>query len=430
MRVARPFVLALFLALALAPAASAHGDDDEPNHRDTPADLAAADIDRTLAVAHLARTVAPDLPQYLPTEWCGTPTTDDDSAHAAFPASQRQIKVVYAHAVDSPDRFALWQNALQTDVSRIQQFLALQTGGRRALRFDMGTDCGPQYVDIQVVHLPGNRSAYIGPDDEQNFNAVAAAVRQRVPQDSRDVFVFGDGLTDPAPGHTANESVWGIAQVPDDDTPGAANASNSGGRMAMMLAPPLATPDPWDWQPTVMLHEITHNLGGVQQSALHSTPFAHCWDGRDVMCYEDGSSGSQPYTTLRVRLRRRRDPADLRLRPRRLLQPRPGRGQLPGDELERLHERLHGLVRAAGDGVRRQHRPHRAGQHGAARGDRPRRSPAPCSARAPGRGSTARRRTPSSGSAPPAATGRTCPARSAPTTSPRAPTPASPCAWS
>ena len=297
MRVARSFVLALFLALALAPAASAHGHDDEPNHRDTPADLAAADINRTLAVAHLARTVAPDLPQYLPTEWCGTPTTEDDSAHAAFPASQRQIKVVYAHAADSTDRFALWQDALQTDVSRIQQFLALQTGGRRALRFDMGTDCGSQYVDVQVVHLPAPRATYIGGDDEQNFMAVAAAVRQRVPQDSRDVFVFGDGLTDPVPGHTANESVWGIAQVPDDDTAGAANASNSGGRMAMMLAPPLATPDPSDWQPTVMLHEITHNLGGVQQSAPHSTPFAHCWDGRDVMCYEDGSSGSQPYTT-------------------------------------------------------------------------------------------------------------------------------------
>jgi hypothetical protein len=65
----------------------------------------------------------------------------------------------------------------------------------------------------------------------------------------------------------------------------------------MMLTPRSTTPNSWDWQPTVMLHEITHNLGGVQQSAAHSTPFAHCWDGSDVMCYSDGSSGSQPYTT-------------------------------------------------------------------------------------------------------------------------------------
>ena len=47
----------------------------------------------------------------------------------------------------------------------------------------------------------------------------------------------------------------------------------------------------------MMLHEITHNLGAVQPSAPHSTPNGHCWDGNDVMCYADGSTGSQPYTT-------------------------------------------------------------------------------------------------------------------------------------
>ena len=46
----------------------------------------------------------------------------------------------------------------------------------------------------------------------------------------------------------------------------------------------------------MMLHEITHNLGAVQPSAPHSTPNGHCWDGNDVMCYADGSTGSQPYT--------------------------------------------------------------------------------------------------------------------------------------
>ena len=64
MRFARPVAVALLLTLALAPAASAHGD-DEPNHRDTPADLKSADIMRTLAVARLAGMTAPDLPQYL-----------------------------------------------------------------------------------------------------------------------------------------------------------------------------------------------------------------------------------------------------------------------------------------------------------------------------------------------------------------------------
>ena len=161
MRLARPAAVALLLLLALAPAAGAH-DGTEPNHRDRPSDLAAADINHTLAVAHLARTVAPDLPQYLPTTWCGTERSTDDTVHAAFAASERQVKVVYAYASDESDDFDKWKDSLQTDVSRIEQFLALQTGGRRALRFDMGTECGPQYLDIQSVALPRPRSAYIG----------------------------------------------------------------------------------------------------------------------------------------------------------------------------------------------------------------------------------------------------------------------------
>jgi hypothetical protein len=64
-----------------------------------------------------------------------------------------------------------------------------------------------------------------------------------------------------------------------------------------MWTRPTTLPDPTDWwQPTVMLHEITHNLGGVQQSAPHKTAGWHCWDGEDVMCYDDDSSGSELYT--------------------------------------------------------------------------------------------------------------------------------------
>ena len=59
MRRARPILAVLLLLLAVAPAASAH-DASDPSHRDTPADLAAADIDHTLALAHLSGAVAPE----------------------------------------------------------------------------------------------------------------------------------------------------------------------------------------------------------------------------------------------------------------------------------------------------------------------------------------------------------------------------------
>ena len=287
MRVARPFALALLLALALAPAASAHGD-DEPDHIDRPADLRGADITRTLAVAHLTSTAEPNLAQYAPTAWCGTRLTSDDTEFAAFPPSQHQIKVVYAYASGQQDRSRQWSDALQANVSNIEQYLAVQTGGTRALRFDMGTECGPQYVDVQVVALPHAREYYR--DDPTSFIRLASDVAGALGPlaGPRNVFVLADKLTD--------DPVWGIAQVTDDDRPDSGNDANIGGLTAIMWTNPSTQPDPSDpWQPTVMLHEITHNLGGVQQSAPHHTSNWHCTDGEDVMCYEDGSPEAALY---------------------------------------------------------------------------------------------------------------------------------------
>ncbi|HKE80600.1 MAG TPA: hypothetical protein VKB54_14875 [Solirubrobacteraceae bacterium] len=286
MRLARHLALTVVLGLALAPSAFAHGG-EEPTHRDTPADLKGADITRTLALARLARTSPPNLTRWLPTgAWCGTRTTSDVTAYAAFPTTLRQIKLVYAYATDEPDRSAEWSDALQADVSNIQQYLALQTGGRRALRFDMGTHCGPQYVDIQVVPLPNTRTYYR--DDPSGFDRLVSDVLPRLSAtpSPRDVFILADQLTD--------DPVWGIAEVVNDDSAGSGNRSNTGGMAAIMWTNPSTAPDPSDWwQPTVMLHEITHNLGGVQQSAPNHTDNWHCTDGEDVMCYDDGSS--QPY---------------------------------------------------------------------------------------------------------------------------------------
>jgi len=293
---ARPLLAALFLLVLLtfAAAANAH-ETGEVNHRDTPADLAGADIDRTLALSGMAGHASPDLPQFLPTTWCGTRLTGDDTTHAAFPASQKQIKVVYAYGSDAPDDSAQWRDALQANVSRIEQFLTLQTGGRRALRFDMGTVCGPQYVDIQVVPLQSPRSVYL--DD---FYAVADEVRAATGDDTRNLFILADDLTDGTTG------VYGTGEVmPDEDRPDAANQHNYGQLTGIMWAPAGTQPDATGWQPTVMLHEISHNLGAVQWSAPHTThpagsqsgTYAHCWDGEDVMCYADGPAMAHAYVS-------------------------------------------------------------------------------------------------------------------------------------
>jgi hypothetical protein len=290
MRSAGAAALALVLALVLAPVAGAHDETGEGDvtHRDTPAELAGADITRALARGQLTSRSSAALPEYQPTTWCGTPRTDEDTIHAAFPPSAAQIKVVYAYPNDLPDRSAAWSDSLQADVSHIGQYLALQSGGRRALRFDMGTNCGTEYVDVQIVPLPHPRAYYTSMNMNDEFDAIASDVHAALsaPSGARDVFVVADGLS--------TGSIYGIGQIYDDpsfgtDQPGPSNPHNFGGLTGIMYVLPSTTPNPAGSYPTVMLHEITHNLGGVQESAPHMTTFAHCTDGEDVMCYRDGS---------------------------------------------------------------------------------------------------------------------------------------------
>jgi hypothetical protein len=291
MRFAGATVLALALALGLAPVAGAHHHDGEINHRDTPAELAGADITRALAQGQLTSRSSAALPQYLPTTWCGTRRTTDDTADAAFSATLAQIKVVYAYALGETDRSAAWTDSLQADVSRIEQYLAQQSGGRRALRFDMGTNCGPQYVDVQVVQLPHARSYYLAFNANDRFDEVTADVDGALAPagGARDVFVLADGLS--------TSGVYGIGQVyPDADQPPDSSLHDQGGLTAIMFVQSGTSPDPVGWQPTVMLHEMSHNLGAVQWAAPRSTSYAHCIDGEDVMCYPDGSPEDALYS--------------------------------------------------------------------------------------------------------------------------------------
>src|SRR4051812_4169396 len=155
---ARPLLLALVALVALPAGALAAA--PVVTHVDTPQQVG-VDLAGQVRTSRLAGVRAPSTAvQALPTTWCGTEHSTDDTADSALAAGQAYYKLVYAYASDQPDRFAQWQDVLQGDVSLIGQYMAMQDGATKAPRFDMGTSCGPQYADIQAVRLPGLRASY------------------------------------------------------------------------------------------------------------------------------------------------------------------------------------------------------------------------------------------------------------------------------
>jgi hypothetical protein len=279
-------------ALALPALAVPHARPGVSLHRDTRAELQSVDLSAAVAVAQAAA----DGPDGLPATWCGDPRTADGDANASAP----QVKVVYAYAADRPNRFAGFADALQADVAVSERFLSAQSGGTKAIRFDMGTRCGPQYADLQIVALPGPRSDYAG-----NFQAIAAAVMRALGNAAgpRDTVILADSLSPSDIEYGLGETVMGAS----GEQPGPANVHNRGGLRSVLFTRD-GIPAPGNarggWWPEGFLHEITHNLGAVQWNAPHSTEprgqtlpsYGHCWQGEDVMCYVEDAGAAHAMT--------------------------------------------------------------------------------------------------------------------------------------
>ncbi len=213
----------------------------------------------------------------LPPTWCGAERTTDDVANAS--SSGPRIKVVYAYASDQPNRFADYRDLIQSDVATIAQWVAGSSGGLRTLRFDTGTNCGPDYVDIVVVRLPRTRATYTGSDDRASWVVDDINNTPLFMSGTYNFLVYADGLY-------ADDGVVGTGQLPYDDSPGLGNDSNIGGLTAMVWGDGSAGFG--DDRITTALHEVGHTLGAVQDSAPSSTLAGHCYEVFDVMCYPDG----------------------------------------------------------------------------------------------------------------------------------------------
>ena len=323
------------------------------------------------------RTTAPTACR---TRWCGDERTTDDTANAATPAPTcRSSRSSTPTPPTGPTASPAGRDALQANVAIDP---ALPRPPRTAARRRCASTWAPAAARSTSTSRSSSCPARARPTSTTSARSPAPSSARSAPPPARATRSCSPTASPAARRSTASaRPSW----APSGERPGAAQRPQPRrlhlGRSSAATARPRPAPARWGWWPEGFLHEMTHNLGAVQWGAPHSTQprrpaatrsYGHCWQGADVMCYVE-DAGAAHAMQQDCAAHRRRDPAELRLRPRRLLQPRAGRRLLPGDALEHLRLRVPRAVRR--DRARLRRRP-AVGARAAGRDRRPRRSPA------------------------------------------------------
>ncbi|KQX62044.1 hypothetical protein [Angustibacter sp. Root456] len=182
-----------------------------------------------------------------------------------------RVQVLYAYEAGQADRLASIRASLQSYVADVDDTFALSSpNGNRRVRWVTSSSCVP---DIRAVQVPvgsfGNTTTY-------GLDEIATAAEQAgIQTANRKLLTFADA-----------NGLCGIGEIYQDDSAAATNTNNT-------AVPMVARIDVACWSMgatghSTPAHELMHMLGGVQESAPHSTTLGHCTDENDVMCYEDG----------------------------------------------------------------------------------------------------------------------------------------------
>jgi alpha-tubulin suppressor-like RCC1 family protein len=185
--------------------------------------------------------------------------------------SGARTQVLYIHASDTPDRLSTYKSSIQSWASEadlIYRSSAAETGGSRHIRFVQDSSCAPTVLDVTV-----------SPTGDGDFGNTISEVE-----------ALGFGRSDRVYMMFVDANVYcGVGTLSGDDSTSQNNWNNIG--------PSYGRIDAGCWSGWVAAHEHMHNLGGVQDSAPHSTGAGHCFDEYDVMCYAD-SPTSPPLQVL------------------------------------------------------------------------------------------------------------------------------------
>jgi hypothetical protein len=189
----------------------------------------------------------------------GTLCTGDGTSGA-------RVQLVYANITGKPDRFATFADSFQVWAAAMDSVFnvsAGETGGGRRIRFVHDAACKPTISRVTLSSAA-----------ESDFDTTTSELWSKgFNRNDRKYLVWTDANV-----------YCGIGEVYNDDRAGQNNYNNVYGTFARV--------DNGCWGlfgQSVEAHELMHNLGGVQASAPHATPYNHCTDERDRMCYADGS---------------------------------------------------------------------------------------------------------------------------------------------
>jgi hypothetical protein len=175
-----------------------------------------------------------------------------------------RTQVIYARASDSPsgDRYNTYLPSFRQWVAAaddIYNASAAETGGSRHIRFVTDSTCA-----VVVLNVVLSSAA-----DDTFDKTISELQALGYNHTDRKYMVFMDANV-----------LCGIGTLYNDDRPGTENYNNGGYVSYARVDAPC-------WGAHAVAHEHMHNLGGVQDSAPHSTGGGHCYDEFDVMCYAD-----------------------------------------------------------------------------------------------------------------------------------------------
>jgi hypothetical protein len=193
-----------------------------------------------------------------------------------------KFRVYYAYLEGTPDRSRAAAGWIEAATESIENYFLDNSMQQKTLSFDRTTACGEPRIDLVSLMIPQSTQALLG----YNLYGYVADQIGVVGQGGHvaDGLVFVDGVPAGFPAGGLSGVADLIEGQPDPGEQLAQMYLNKDSDLSLIF-----------YARYVAVHEMLHSLGAVNKEAPHGGSGNHCWQGHDIMCYDDGTFSS-PFT--------------------------------------------------------------------------------------------------------------------------------------